>query len=294
MKRNVAVIGPGRLGQAVAARLRQQGYPITAVVGRDLERTRSAARFIGAELMATTELRRCAPAEIIFITTADAQLASTARQLYAEVELRPHTLVIHCSGLHSATLIQPGNRNDGLDVHCLSMHPLQTFASAELGLHALSGSYFSLEGDADAMDTGRQLVHDLGGTALTIPASSKVLYHAAACMASNFITTVLGGVADTLKLCAAEEEIPLAALEPLIRTAVNNTLSIGAAAALTGPIVRGDCDTVAMHLDHLKQADPQLWQLYQGLALHTTRQACRSQRLSAEIAAKLEAIIRSH
>lgn len=294
MNRNVAVIGPGRLGQAVAARLRQQGYPITAVVGRDIEHTRSAAQFIGAELMATTELKRCAPAEIIFITTPDDQLASTAQQLYHQTELRPHTIIIHCSGLHPAAIIKPSCSDRDEKIQCLSMHPLQTFASAELGLSALRGSYFSLEGDAEAMDTGRQLVLDLGGNSFTINASSKTLYHAAACMASNFLTTLLGSVADTLKLCAAEEEIPLAAMAPLIHTAVTNTLSIGAAEALTGPIVRGDLTTVAQHLDQLKQANPQLWLLYQSLALHTTRLACQSRRLSPELALKLDTLINNH
>ncbi|MDY0189517.1 MAG: DUF2520 domain-containing protein [Desulfuromonas sp.] len=291
MKPNIAVIGPGRLGQALAARLRQLGYPITAIVGRDIDRTRSAARFIGAELMATTELKRCTPADIIFITTADDQLAATAQQLYHQAELRANTMVIHCSGLHPATIVQPNNDELGKKILCLAMHPLQTFASAELGLTALSCSYFSLEGATAAIATGQQLVQDLGGTAFTIDASSKVLYHAAACMAANFITTLLGGVADTLKLCATQQEIPLAAMAPLINTAVTNTLSIGAAQALTGPIVRGDCDTVARHLHQLKQADPQLWNLYQSLALHTTRLARQSQRLSPEMFEQMVAVI---
>ncbi len=294
MKRNVAVIGPGRLGQAVAARLRQQGYPITAIVGRELERTRSAARFIGAELMATTELKRCAPADIIFITTPDDQLANTAQQLYTQVELGVRTVVVHCSGLHPAATIQPSNSDQAERAHCLSMHPLQTFASGEQGVKALAGSYFSLEGDESAIAIGQKLVEDLGGISFSIDAPSKALYHAAACMASNFITTLLGSVADTLKLCTGKEEIPLAAMAPLIQMAVTNTLSMGASAALSGPIVRGDSATVAKHLEQLRKSDPQLEQLYQCLALHTVHLASKAQRLSPESAAIMDEIIHNH
>lgn len=292
MKPTVALIGPGRLGQAIVARLRQQGYPVGAIVGRDLERTRAAARFIGAEFMATTDIHRCCGADIIFITTGDDQLADTAQQLH-QLQLRQPVLLIHCSGLHTAELIQPRKIDRKEEIDTLAMHPLQTFASPEQGVAALAGSYFSLQGNERALATGQQLVSDLGGIPFTIAADSKVLYHAAACMASNFVTTLLGAVATTLERCDSAEKIPLEAVAPLVNSAVNNTLSMGAAQALTGPIVRGDVQTVAQHLEQLAHNDPRIARLYRCLAAQTTALALQSQRLDGQTAAAMEEIINS-
>jgi len=275
-KPSIALIGPGRLGQAVMALLRQQGYPITAIVGRDRQRTAEAARFIGAELMATTDINRCAPADIILIATADDQLAQIAEQLTSTVPLRVTTLLIHCSGLHtadvlkhSATVVQP----------TLAMHPLQTFASGEQGKDSLSGCYFSLEGDAAGIEQGQQIVADLGGESFTIDGAYKARYHAAACMASNFVTTLIDSAGKILSQCNPQQELPVAVLGPLIRTAVENTLALGAEAALTGPIVRGDDGTVSRHIGQLQHHHPDLVALYQQLGEKTVELAQRSDRL---------------
>lgn len=275
-KPSIALIGPGRLGQAVTALLRQQGYPITAIVGRDRLRTVAAARFIGAELMATTDINRCAPADIILIATADDQLAATAAQLWATVPLRDTTLLVHCSGLHPAAILKQAADTPQ---HALAMHPLQTFANGEQGMNSLAGCFFSLEGDDQAIEQGQQLVRDLGGESFIIEGQYKARYHAAACMASNFITTLIDSAGQVLNQCNPQQAIPVAVLGPLIRTAVENSLTFGPKTALTGPIVRGDDGTVASHLEQLKQHHPDLVALYQQLGLQTVDLAQRANRL---------------
>ena len=284
MTPSIALIGPGRLGQAVTALLRQKGYPITAIVGRDRERTHTAARFIGAELMATTDLHRCTAATIIIIATPDDQLAATALQLQQQVKLRPDAMLVHCSGMHPAAILKQDPATTQLT---LAMHPLQTFASGEQGIKSLPGCFFSLEGEQKAIERGQQLVTDLGGEAFTIEAQSKVLYHAAACMVSNFVTTILDSAGQVLSSCNPEQQIPLKVLGPLVRTAVENSLTLGTEAALTGPIVRGDSGTIERHMEQLQQHQPHLVELYRHLAVETTHLAQRSQRLSDEGAAQL-------
>lgn len=278
-KPSIALIGPGRLGQAVTSLLCQQGYPITAIVGRDRQRTAEAARFIGAELMATTNLNRCAPADIILIATADDQLATTAAQLSETVTLRKTTLLVHCSGLHPAAVLKQSIENDQ---PTLAMHPLQTFASGEQGKKCLAGCFFSLEGDADAIEQGQHLVTDLGGQSFIIEGAYKARYHAAACMASNFVTTIIDSAAEVLSQCNPHQEIPVAVLGPLIRTAVENSLTLGTEAALTGPIVRGDDGTINSHIEQLQQFHPHLVGLYKQLGLQTVELAERSNRLPVD------------
>lgn len=287
-KPSIALIGPGRLGQAVTALLRQQGYPITAIVGRDRLRTLEAARFIGAELMATTDINRCAPADIILIATADDQLATTAAQLCATVPLRDTTLLVHCSGLHPAKILK---HSADMPQHALAMHPLQTFASGEQGMKSLAGCFFSLEGESQAIEQGQQLVRDLGGESFTIEEQYKARYHAAACMASNFITTLIDSAGEVLSQCNSQQQIPVAVLGPLIRTAVENSLTLGPKTALTGPIVRGDDGTVTSHLEQLKQHHPDLVTLYQQLGLQTVNLALRSERLSTAKGQKISNIL---
>ncbi len=287
-KPSVALIGPGRLGQAVTALLRQQGYPITAIVGRDRQRTAEAARFIGAELMATTDINRCAPADIILIATADDQLATTAAQLCDTVPLGDTTLLVHCSGLHPAQVLK---HTADMPQHLLAMHPLQTFASGEQGMKSLAGCFFSLEGDAQAIEQGQQLVSDLGGESFIIEGQYKARYHAAACMASNFITTLIDSAGEVLRPCNPQQDIPLSVLGPLIRTAVENSLTLGPKAALTGPIVRGDDGTVASHLEQLKQHHPDLVALYQQLGLQTVDLAQRANRLTTAKGKKISNIL---
>lgn len=287
-KPSIALIGPGRLGQAVTARLRQQGYPITAIVGRDRQRTTEAARFIGAELMATTDLHRCAPADIILIATGDDQLAQVAKQLTTTVPLRATTLLMHCSGLHPASVLkQSANAAHPI----LAMHPLQTFASGEQGKKSLAGCYFSLQGDNSAMEQGQKIVTDLGGQSFTIDGAYKAQYHAAACMASNFVTTIIDSAGEVLKQCNPQQEIPLTVLGPLIRTAVENSLSLGTEAALTGPIVRGDEGTVKKHIEQLQHHHPHLVELYKQLGLQTVELAQRSHRLADEKGAVITQIL---
>lgn len=287
-KPSVALIGPGRLGQAVTALLRQQGYPITAIVGRDRLRTADAARFIGAELMATTDINRCAPADIILIATADDQLATIAAQLCATVPLRETTLLVHCSGLHPAQILK---HSADMPQQVLAMHPLQTFASGEQGMKSLAGCFFSLEGDTQAIEQGQQLVSDLGGESFIIEGQYKARYHAAACMASNYITTLIDSAGEVLSQCNPQQDIPLSVLGPLIRTAVENSLTLGPKTALTGPIVRGDDGTITSHLEQLKQHHPNLVALYQQLGLQTVDLAQRSNRLPAAKGEKISKIL---
>ncbi len=286
MKPRLALIGPGRVGQAVTARLRGCGYPIAAVVGRDLQRTRAAAEFIGAELMATTDIRRCASAQLILLAVGDDQIATVARKLFANAAPGSDCTIIHFSGLHPAQVMRTENCRSAL----LSLHPLQTFASAASGLERLPGSYCAIEGDATAYPLGRQIAADLGCNAFTIASSDKALYHAAACMAANFVTTLLDASAGLLAACG-DGGIALAVMRPLVEAALNNTLEMGGEQALTGPIVRGDSTTVASHLDALKQRQPQLLDIYIQLASQTVELAQRSRRLDSERSASIKALL---
>ncbi|SDD83066.1 Rossmann-like and DUF2520 domain-containing protein [Desulfuromonas thiophila] len=287
MKPRVALIGPGRLGQALTALLRRAGYPVVAVIGRDAARNRAAARFIGLpDEVAGTELTAAAAADILLLCVADDALRPLAQALHASGILRPTHLLIHCSGLHPADILTGSG-----GCARLALHPLQTFATAEQGLANLPGSFMSLQGEATALAAGEQLVRDLGGHHLILSAELKPLYHAAACLVSNYVTSLIACACDLLAEAGPARQHFPQAFAPLLHSAIANSLALGPEQALTGPIVRGDAGTLACHLQAIAAQHPALLPLYRALADQTLELAGRSGRLAEADRQRLAALL---
>jgi len=285
VKPRVAIVGPGRVGQSVGRALCAAGYPVAAVIGRELKSTQIGANFIGAELMATTHIERCCAAEIVFLTVPDDALSPVIGTL-AQVDLRPGTLLVHCSGLHTTQVfapIQPAMRK----LYTLSLHPLQTFASPAAGSAALPGSYCSLQGDHIAIERGRNIVAALGCSGFVIDAAHKVLYHAAACVVSNYVTTLIDAASELCADIPSAEKIFPAAFKPLLEAAVRNSIDVGTQQALTGPIVRGDSGTINAHLREIAHSKPDLLPLYRILAQQTLEVALKAGRLTQDNASQM-------
>lgn len=289
MKPRIAIVGPGRVGQSIGKLLSTAGYPISAIVGRNASDTRAAADFIGAGLMATTNLQRCRAAEVIFLTVPDDALLDIAHAL-GGVDLYPGTLLIHCSGLHT-TEIFADFHSDKQIIDTLSLHPLQTFASPVAGCAALPGSYCSLQGDENAIERGFAIVKDLGCRGFVLDAKHKPRYHAAACMVSNYVTTLIYAATTLCADIPDADNIFPAAFQPLLEAAVRNSIDVGTQRALTGPIVRGDSGTVATHVQEIKRSCPEVLPLYRVLAQHTLEVAIGAGRLEEDSAMQIHNIL---
>lgn len=290
MKERIALIGPGRLGQAVGALLQQAGYPITAIVGRDQQRTRDAAQFIGASLMATTDLTRCNRAEVILCCVGDDQLAALADALVDTLADSPAPTLIHFSGRHRANILRPADPR-AAHWRVLSLHPLQTFASGEQGLNSLPGSFCAIEGHDDLFPLGAKLALELGCQPFRLRSEDKERYHAAACMASNFVTTLFHQATTLMAETLEDPAMATTVLAPIFQTAATNTLNLGPHKALTGPIVRGDIDTIRGHLNQLAEHNPERLPFYLELAEQTRQLALESERLAPEQATQLKELL---
>jgi predicted short-subunit dehydrogenase-like oxidoreductase (DUF2520 family) len=166
--------------------------------------------------------------DLLLLSVPDAAVAGLARS----VDPVPGTVVAHCAGSLGLDVLEPHPRR-------ASIHPLVALPSPEVGAGRLRGAWFAVAGDAMA---GR-VVADLEGTAVEVPDEDRAVYHAAAVIASNHLVALLGQV-DRL---AASVGVPLEAYLDLVRGTVENVAALGPAAALTGPVARGDWDTVARH-----------------------------------------------
>ncbi|MDX9710119.1 MAG: DUF2520 domain-containing protein [Trichloromonas sp.] len=289
MKQRIVLIGPGRLGQAVTALLAEAGHSIRAVIGRDAARALAAARFAGSRDAATTDTARAAQGNIVLLAVPDDVLAETAASLRREGRLAEGAVLIHFSGLHPAAILNAG---EGPKVRALSLHPLQTFADAVAGVRNLPGTPFSVEGDEDLLAFGEQLVRDMGGIPFRIRGEQKPLYHAAACVASNYMVTLAAVAGRILASCGFAEEEAVRLLNPLLQGTVRNLTALDPPRALTGPIARGDVGTVARHLEALAELPEELREVYRILGRETVNLALRKGSLDEERAEALRELLK--
>lgn len=285
--RRLVVVGAGVVGRALGKTLREAGLPVEAVVSRSLARARSAVRFIG-EGTATTDPRKARRGNLIMLATIDRVLGETAKRVAAAGPFPPGTVAFHCSGAFAADAIAPlGAAGAALG----SFHPLQTFASPEEALVLLPGASFAIEGEPAAVRLLRSLARLAGGRPVVIDAADKAVYHAAAAVTSNSLAAIAGLGAEMLGRIAAFRRDPFAPLRPLLRGTLRNLERLGPRRALTGPIVRGDSETVREHLRALARVDRSMLEAYRLAARVTLAAAVASGRLDRHAARRISRLL---
>ncbi|MBC7325098.1 MAG: DUF2520 domain-containing protein, partial [Moorella sp. (in: Bacteria)] len=186
--------------------------------------------------------------------------------------------VIHMSGSLTSAVLEPARR---AGAWALSLHPLQSCADADRAVANLPGSVFSLEGDREALPLGKRLVGDLEGEYFIIRPEAKPLYHAAACVASNYLVSLIDLSRRLMQAAGMEPEMAARALAPLIEGTLANINEKGIPASLTGPIARGDFSTVLDHLKAMEATVPELGEIYRALGRYTAGVAGRKGSIDA-------------
>lgn len=288
MKKSIALIGPGRVGCAITKRLYQAGHPITAIVGRNYNKTVAACEFISCPIShATTELNGLSKVDIVLLAVPDDRISTLAAKLQKLNNFSETTTLAHFSGLHSATVMHQQNS----PVQLLSIHPLLPFADRQSAFLNLNNCPCALEGDASALSLGEQLIHSIGGQCFLIKGEKKDLYHTSACIASNFLVTLIAWARDLLSHCGIENTHAVPLLMPLIQATLDNIKAYGPEQGLTGPIVRGDCGTVIRHLEELKKTSSNQLDTYLELGKLTLSLAEKSGRLDKSFISNLQTIL---
>jgi predicted short-subunit dehydrogenase-like oxidoreductase (DUF2520 family) len=172
------------------------------------------------------------------------------------------------------------------------LHPLQTIPTREAGVASLPGSAFAFAGDEAACVWAQQLIESLDGTPLRLDGAGWPLYHAAAVVASNYQVTLTDAALELMELAGVPRSEALQALAPLVLSAAANTVAMGPAAALTGPVRRADMATVERHLRELRRASPAVRNLYTAAGLRCVELARRA-GLTADDARRLTDLFRT-
>ncbi len=271
MSHTVAIIGAGRVGGAVGYLLARAGYSVTAVMRRTQEAASAAASFIGSGRPTTDAAEAARSAEIVLITTPDGAIRPVCEAIGCAGGFRKAAVVLHMSGAHSLDLLDAA-REAGAGRAVI--HPLQSVPSREQGIGNLSGSYFRIEADPAALPAARDLVRALGGIELLMPKwssdrESASLYHAGAVTVSNYLVALIEHGLAFYQALGAEKREALTAVLPLIKGTLANIERLGTTEALTGPIARGDAETVRGHIAAMETRAPELLPLYRMLAKQT-------------------------
>lgn len=262
------LIGAGRAGKTLARLWHQQGLlQVQAVICRSLPHAVDAVQFIG-DGQPGDSLDGLPAADIWLIATPDDRIGDIACQLATGRVAGKAAL--HLSGSLNSDSLAPLRRH-GLAL--ASIHPIRSFADPALACAAFAGTPCGTEGDEAALALLQPLFAGIGARLLPIDASRKTLYHAGSVIACNYLLALVEAGLQCLETAGLGREAARQALQPLLQGTLDNLARLGPQQALTGPIVRGDCGTVAAHLQALQQDRPDLLPLYRVLGEQTLQLA---------------------
>jgi len=224
-------------------------------------------------------------ADLVLVTVPDDVLVGLVDGLAKVGAWRSGQLVVHTSGRHGLSALGPAARQGAVP---LALHPVMTFTGTSMDLQRLSDCVFGVTAPPAMYPVADALVWEMHGEPMYVADEARPLYHAALAHASNHLMTLVTSAMDLLTMAGVGN--PARVLEPLLTASLDNALRRGDR-ALTGPVARGDVDTVAAHLALLTGVDPATAKAYRALALLTTQRALGAGLLTPEQADALYAVL---
>jgi predicted short-subunit dehydrogenase-like oxidoreductase (DUF2520 family) len=260
MARTIAVVGPGRVGQTLARSLRRRGYRIGPVVGTNQRHARRAVQFIGSGKAHAQLDANLSSADVVLISTPDAQVAQVARTLSRLPVAWRRKVILHTSGaLSSRELVPLGCKGAAIG----SFHPLYPFPRPLREFPR--GVAFGIEGHPRAEREARRLAHALGGEPIRIRPGEKGLYHAAAVLAAGHLMTLFDVGVRAMTRSGISRQKARRALLPLARATLEAYEQWGEK-AWTGPVARADAKMLLRHLSTLRGVPGPGREVYAALA----------------------------
>ncbi|WP_432476343.1 Rossmann-like and DUF2520 domain-containing protein [Nocardioides sp. GXQ0305] len=258
----IGVVGAGRVGAVLASALRAAGHPVVAAAGEsDASRGRIAALLPGVPVRKPSAVARAC--DLLLLTVPDDMLGNAVSMLAASGALREGQVVAHTSGRHGLAVLDPAT---ALGCRPIALHPAMTFTGTAVDLPRLAGCTYGVTVADGEHGLAEQLVSDLGGRAVRVPEERRALYHAGLAHGANHLVTLVSEALELLSSAGFDD--PGATLRPLLEAALANSLGQGDS-ALTGPVVRGDVETVRAHVAELAAQAPDSLPSYIALARAT-------------------------
>lgn len=263
--KSFSIIGAGRVGIALAAALISRRRHLKVIADSSLKKARRARKILGQGMATDNPARAVRRSELIFICVPDSQIEKVVEQLGpSDVK---NKYIFHTSGALSSRLLAP-LAEAGARVG--SFHPIQTFASEVPDKDIFKGIFIGLEGQPEAIEMGVELARALKSQVILLAPEDKPAYHLACSISSNFLVVLLSEIKDIMRTIGLDERATLDVLTPLLNKTLHNVKKLGIEESLTGPVVRGDVETVKKHLE-ITSGFPGLDRVYRAMALEALK-----------------------
>lgn len=258
----LTIIGAGNVGKTLGRLWASRHLlEIRGVMTRTPDSACRAVQFIG-QGSPVTGYHEISPTDWVMISVPDDQIESAC--INAAQSLRPGATVFHCSGSLSSSILEPA-RQRGCNI--ASVHPVKSFADPAASARTFDGTPCGIEGDEPACLRLEQLMVASGAQPFRVKSESKLLYHAGTVFVCNYLTALLEAGFRCYEASGIPRQQAVDLATSIIIETVHNNLKLGPAAALTGPIARGDAKLVSEQLKAVESASPQLADIYKALGL---------------------------
>lgn len=276
-KLNLAIIGAGKVGQSLARLFSLTGYSVT-VIGRDLR-------------LEIDKYQQCiSNADVVLITTSDGEIKTACENITPF--LTDNTVITHCSGALDSSVLESAKTKG---CYVASSHPLNTFPTLSASLATLQdtdhGTALFCEGESAALSVLSPLFETAGFNIVEIASDAKTAYHTACVFACNYLTVLMDLSLTTAAHGGIDKTQFWQAIQPLVQATLTNITQQGITDSLSGPIARGDTQTVTQHIDFLSTNNKPIGDTYLSLAEHTLRLAKQQGDLSDEKLEQLKAVL---
>lgn len=287
----IGVVGAGKVGAVLGAGLRNAGHTITGVHAvSDASRDRAENLLPDVPVLEIPEILR--RSEMVLFAVPDDVLADLVNGLVEAGHVQTGHLFVHTSGLYGTSVLDPIRPQGAIP---LAIHPAMTFTGLSLDIERLQNCVFGVTADAITLPIAQALVVELGGEPVTIAEADRPTYHMALAHASNHLVSLTAQSRQLLESIGVEQ--PGRMLSSLMGAALENSLSDGDG-ALTGPVARGDVETVRHHLETLESLEPfevsegaEIAETYRAMAWATAQRAYARRVFSDSVFEQLKTLL---
>lgn len=263
-KPRLNIMGGGHLGKTLAYLWgKADVLAISQVLNQSLESSQVAVQFIG-QGQALSSIKAMQVAELYLLACPDKVLEACCLELAESGLLREGDIVFHCSGAISSEILKPLAEQGAW---IASVHPIKSFAEPKQAILSFQPTYCGVEGNPAALARLQPLFEAIGGIVFNINPEQKTLYHAASVFACNYLVALQSISLRAFAQVGVDESLALKILQPIVQETVTNIFQLGPAAALTGPIARGDAKVVTKQLTALQTKLPLEGEIYRLLGL---------------------------
>lgn len=243
----IGFIGAGKVGTAFGRYLKNHGFLLAGYYSKRSASAKKATTITGSKCHQSLA-SLSDTSDILFITTPDNVIGEICTVLQHEKLIQKGQVIGHMSGSFSSEILD-NIKTAGAFV--FSLHPMLSFADVENAVLELEHAVFSIEGDRPALLKIEKIIKKIGNPLIKLKPDQKAIYHASACIISNYLTTLINEGLSLLEKIGINKQDGIITISPLIQSTIKNIQKLGTAEALTGPIARGDDMTIKKHLDAL-------------------------------------------